>query len=430
MLADLLFRSAHAPVACYGLGLLILAGCDARPARVPVATVPALGHVQPAQPDEVAAAPPVAAPAEVTPPAQAVSPPIKLKIEPGKPPYRMLPGKIMRYHRYVGRLGSQPVVVEVLANPEKYDMTEPLSGSYYDARKGKTTDLSFAVFNPRQRLQFKAFPPEDSTEHWQAQQPLGPSLTGTVTAAGKPSRHFALREDYQGAVPLVIRTATMYGRPVVAEFGDQGEPGQFTGSYRYQYVQLLGSAAQRPELQRAFPSRPAQVRAHLRREFRQGEGDLANMEDYMGITLNDYGILGYSKYISDFGAGASHPQNIYKSWSYDLHTGRRITLASLFKPGSRPALLQLALHYMDPSYLADIQEWYDNPQQGAEGLTYLNLEEVFGLSPAGLTLDADLGPHAMGPTTITIPYAALRPLLRPGTPLNRVLVAQGLPPVR
>ena len=341
----------------------------------------------------------------------------------------MLPGKVIRYHRYVGRLGSQPVVVALLTNPEKYDMTEPLSGNYYYARKGKTTELSFAVFNPRRHLQFKAFPPNDSTEHWQAQQVVGPSLTGTVTAAGKPPRRFVLHEDYQGAVPLVIRTAKMYGRPVVAEFGDRGEPGQFTGDYRYQYIQLLGSAAQRPELQRAFPSRPAQVRAHLLREFRQGEGDLANVEEYLGLALNEYDILCYSKTISDFGAGASHPQHGYLSWSYDLRTGRRLTLASLLKPGSKQALRKLALHYMDPTYLADIQEWYDNPQQGAQGLSYLNLEEVFGLAPDGLTLDADLGPHAMGPTTITIPYAALRPLLRPGTPLNRVLVGQGLKPV-
>lgn len=335
----------------------------------------------------------------------------------------------MRYHRYVGRLGTQPVVVELLTNPEKYDLTQMVSGGYYDARRGKTTELSFAAFDPHRRLRFAAYPADDSTEHWQAQQPLGPRLTGTVTAADKPRRRFVLREDYLGAVPLVIRTATMYGKPVIAEFGDRGEPGQFTGSYRRQYVQLLGSTAQRPELQRTFPSRPAQVRARLRQEFREGEADLANIEEYMGITLNDYGILGYSKYISDFSAGAPHPQNIYKSWSYDLHTGRRIKLASLIKLGSKRALLRLALKYMDPSYLTAIQEWYHNPQEGAEGLTYLDLEEVFGLAPDGLTLEANLGPHAMGPTTITIPYVALRPLLRPLTPLNRILVAQGLSPV-
>lgn len=420
-------RPTHALAACYGL--LVLAGCDARPARPPAAATPPLSQVQPAKPDTVAAAAPVTAAPEASPPAPAASPPIKLKVEPGKPPYRMLPRKIIRYRRYVGRLGSQPVVVELLANPEKYDMSAPLSGKYYDTRKGITTELSFAIFNPHRRLHFKAFPPKDSTEHWQAQQVMGPSLTGTVTAAGKPRRHFVLREDYTGAVSLAIRSATMYGRPVVAEFGDQGEPGQFTGDYCYQYIQLLGSAAQRPELQRAFPSRPAQVRAHLLREFRQGEGNLANVEEYMGLALNDYDLLCYGKYISDFGAGASHPQHIYQSWSYDLRTGRRLTLASLLRPGSTQALRKLALHYMDPSYLADIQEWYNNPQQGAEGLSYLDLEEVFGLAPDGLTLAADLGPHAMGPTTITIPYAALRPLLRPRTPLNRVLVAQGLKPV-
>lgn len=423
MLIALPLRPTQALAAC--CVLLALAGCDARLARQPAAATPSVSHAQPARPDTVEAA----APVEASPPTPAVSPPINLKVEPGEPPYRMLPGKIMRYHRYVGQLGSQPVVVALLTNPEKYDMTEPLSGSYYDARKGQTTELSFAVFNPHRRLQFQAFPPNDSTEHWQAQQVVGPSLTGTVTAAGKPPRPFVLREDYAGAVPLVICTAKMYGRPVVAEFGDRGEPGRFTGDYCYQYIRLLGSAAQRPELQRAFPSRPAQVRARLLQEFRQGEGDLANVQEYLGIELNDYDLLCYSKTISDFGAGASHPQHGYLSWSYDLSTGRRLTLASLLKPGGQQGLRKLALHYMDSTYLADIQEWYHNPQQGAEGLSYLNLEEVFGLAPDGLTLDADLGPHVLGSTTIIVPYAALRPLLRPGTPLNRVLVAQGLKPV-
>jgi hypothetical protein len=156
---------------------------------------------------------------------------------------------------------------------------------------------------------------------------------------------------------------------------------------------------------------------------------MANIDEYLAVSLNDYGILSYGKSISDFGAGTPHPQRLYQSWTYDLHTGRRITLASLVKPSSKKALLQLALKYMDPSYLADIQEWYENPQIGAERLTYLDLEEAFGLAPDGLTLVAELGPHVMPPTTITIPYAALRALLRPRTPLNRVLVARGLPPV-
>ena len=406
--------------------LQALNGCNSHSTQPPV-TAPALTNAQqPAPSDTVEAE----APRKPTPPVEPAAPPIKLRVEAGKPPYRMLAGKVMRYHRYVGRLGTQRVVVELMTNPEKYDLIQALSGGYYDARRGKTTELSCAVFYPHRRLRFAAYPADDSTEHWQAQQPLGPWLTGTVRAAGKPHRHFVLREDYHGAVPLAIRSAVMYGRPVVAEFGDRGEAGQFTGSYERQYVQLVGSAAHRPALQRTLPSRPAQVRARLQQEFRAGEADMANIREWMNVALNNYGILSYSKYISDFGAGASHPQNIYKSWSYDLHNGRRITLASLIKPGSKPALLRLALRYMDPSYLKDLQDWYDNPQEGAESLAYLDLEEVFGLAPDGLTLAAKLGPHSMGPTTIIIPYAALRPLLRPRTPLNRVLVAQGLPPVR
>lgn len=401
----------------------LLAGCNSRPA--PPSAAP------PSKPTaaQVAATSASVAPPAPPPLAEPALLPGKLKAEPADPPYRMLAGETMRYYRYAGRLGAQPVVVELLTSPKKYDLAPALSGSYYTPRHGTTSRLSFNVFDPHQRLRFAAYPADDSTEHWQAQQPLGPRLTGTVTAADKPRRRFVLQADYREAVPLVIRTATMHGKPVTAEFGDRGEPGQFTGSYRHQYIQLLGSAAQRPELQRSFPSRPAQVRARLRQEFRAGEADFADIDEHINLQLNDYGILSYAKYISDFGVGAAHPQHVFESWSYDLHTGRRITLASFVKPGSTAALRRLALRHIDPDYLAGLQSNYEDSHAGAEHIKYIDWASEFGLTPEGLVVTSEIGSHAMGPVTITIPYAELRPLLRPRTPLNRALVARGLQPV-
>ncbi|MBF9220811.1 RsiV family protein [Hymenobacter ruricola] len=369
------------------------------------------------------------------PPASAAEPapaPIKLRVEDGKPPYRLLPGSTTTYRRYVGRLGARPVVMEICMGSEYADQREPqLFGRCYDARSGKTMAFSHPDFNLRRPLRLQLYSETDSAEHWQMRQPLGPWLTGTVTTAGQPARRFTLREDYRGAVPLAIRSATMYGRPVVAELGDRGTPGQFTGSYYRKYVQLLGSAAQRPELQRALPSRPAQVRAQLRQAFEEGEAGICNIEDYgFGLDLNDYDILSYSKAVSDFMAGSAHPLNLFESFSCDLRTGRRITLASLLRPGREPALRRLALRYMNSRYRTDIEEWNNDPQAPAELLESVDLEESFGLTPEGLLLDANIGPHVMGSTTIIISYAALRPLLRPRTPLNRVLVARGLAPVQ
>jgi hypothetical protein len=415
-------------------GSLALSSCESRPVPWLVTQPAATETQQPSASDTIAAGPTDTATAEESsapaiepePPA----PPIKLRVEPGKPPYRMLPGRSTQYRRYVGRLGTRPVVVELFVGREYETQSQPqLSGRYYDARSGRTVRFAPQEYHPRLPLCLETNDDSGSAAYWRVQQPVGPRLTGTVTTAGQPLHRFTLREDYRQAVPLAIRSATMYGRPTVAEFGDRGEPGQFTGSYCRQYVQVMGKAAQRLALQRAFPSRPAQVQSRLRREFAHGEASMADIEEGIVLTLNDYDILGYGVYISNFGAGSSHPQFVYQGRSYDLRTGQRLTLAGLLRAGREAALRRLALQYMDPEYRKELQEHHNNQQAPAKYLEYVELGESFALTPSGLLIVDELGSHITGPAYITIPYAALRPLLRPRTPLNRILVARGLPPV-
>jgi hypothetical protein len=409
--------------------LLTLASCNSRRA----------------QQTEVTAGPEVASPAARTgrttpsaaspparPPAPADSVPNEPDEEPAPPAHQMLTGETARYHRYVGTLGAQPVVLELFIGIDEAgeSRTNWLSGSYYNARRGKRTLFSSQDFHSHRRLHLVVDTEEGVPEHWRAQQPLGTILTGTVVGKGHRTRRFALREDYHAAVPLVIRSAQMYGKTVQTAQGDRSERQAFTGSYRLRYVQLLRAAAQRPALQRLLPSRPAQVRARLRQEFEEGEAATCNIDDYrFSLDLNDNSILSYSKEISDYMVGSPHPNDRFESFSCDLRTGRRITLASLLRPGRKPALLRLALRYMDAEYRTAIQDWNKSPEAPADYLESVDLEESFGLTADGLFLDANIGPHVMGSTTITIPYSALRPLLRPHTPLNRVLVARGLRPV-
>jgi len=344
----------------------------------------------------------------------------------------MLAGETARYHRYVGTLGTRPVVLELFLGMDDSgeSRTDQLAGSYYDAQRGGRTLFSSQDLHLRRRLHLVTYSEESVPEHWRTRQPLGASLTGTVTAKGRRARRFALREDYRAAVPLVIRSARMYGETAQLPQGDRGEPAAFMGSYRLRYVQLLGAPARRPALRRLLPSRPAQVRARLRQEFEEGEAATCNIDDYrFHLDLNDYGILSYSKEISDYMVGSPHPNDRFESFSCDLRTGRRITLVSLLRPGRQRALRRLAVRYMDAHYRRAIQDWNKNPEAPAEYLESVDLTESFGLTADGLTLDANIGPHVMGSTTITIPYGALRPLLRPRTPLNRVLVARGLRPV-
>ena len=403
---------------CSGLlvlaGLLTLASCDPRPAR----------HTEAASPPAPPSRPP--APQSVAKPAPASPPPTK-RTE--RPPRKLVNGDTIRYRRYVGTLGTRRVVVELFAGLNELEQSEPSYwGRYYDARRGTTKQFANVALLPRKRLQLIAdtYARTDSTEHWQLRQPVGPWLTGTVAAADQPRRRVTLREDYTAAVPLAIRRAALYGDSLrFPDFDNRNDTTKFqyfTGCISHRYVQLLGRAAHRPALQGLVrASRPARLQAQLREEFASD----VQVKEYFTLYLNDYGILSYGKYVSDYGVGANHPGATFPFSTFDLHTGRPITLTSLLKPGRTKALHRLLVPYLqavDAEALRDVRNRVNT-------MTYDDLEDLFALSSEGLLVQAMLGPYAEGPTSITIPYAALRPLLRPRTPLNRVLIARGLKPV-
>jgi hypothetical protein len=407
-------------VAAWGLaGLLTLASCDPHPNRQ---TEAAAVHKM---------ANPAPPPGSTTPPPAPASP-SATEPEDQPPPLKLVDGDTIRYRRYVGTLGTRRVVMELYAGyEESRELSKPgYWGRYYDARYGTSKQFDNVGFSPRKRLRLTANnyadDNTDSTEHWELRQPLGPWLTGTVTAADKPRRRVALREDYTDAVPLAIRTAAMYGDSTrFPDFNNQSDTSRFqyfTPHISQKYVQLLGSAAHRRALQRFVQaSRPAQLQAHLREEFAGDE----QINEYFTMYLNESGILSYSKYVSDYAVGGNHPGAAFPFYTLDLHTGRPITLASLLKPGRTKALHHLIL----PHLQAADEEALQHVRHHINAMTISDLEDSFGLCSKGLLLKAMLGSYAEGPSTIIIPYAALRPLLRSHTPLNRVLVARGLPPV-
>ena len=403
----------------------MLGGCESRP--IPWLAAPAApGTPPPLAADSGAAAPPdTLAAVDAEEPALAEDEP---KAAP-PPPYQMVAEDTLRYRRYVGWLGPRPVVVELFVEQEGRGRHQ-VSGRYYDARTGAGRQFSAVDFTPGRPVPLQTAGVPDSAEHWQL-PPLGAALAGTVTTLGQPLRRFTLREDYRQAA-LAVCSAVMYGRSVRA-YGQEHEPEprQYQSYYRRQYIQLKGLAARRPALQRAFPSRATQVRAWLRRGFEEEGADLLQIEDYeFALTLNDYDLLSYTRTVSTYADGANHPDSDSEEFSYDLRTGRRLSLATLLRRGSGPALKRLALRYIDQFYLHELREWHNDPQYQIEELDNLDQTKYFSLTPTGLGMTMRLGPHALGPTTIEILYAALRPLLRPRTPLNRLLVARGLPPVR
>ena len=66
--------------------------------------------------------------------------------------------------------------------------------------------------------------------------------------------------------------------------------------------------------------------------------------------------------------------------------------------------------------------------EGTGAKPYLAPLVHFGLNSAGMycTLEEFGVPHALQGVEVTIPYAELRPLVRPGTPLAQLLRQRGL----
>jgi hypothetical protein len=129
--------------------------------------------------------------------------------------------------------------------------------------------------------------------------------------------------------------------------------------------------------------------------------------------------------------GAAHGSHAFHVINYDVKSGRVLSLADLFKPGS--------------NYLAKISEvairqlhrWNRDSADypGGGGQPYLDDEGIaagakpsaenyqnWTITPRGLAVTFDyyqLGAYAAGAPAVVVPYADLKEIIRPGGPLDQ-----------
>jgi hypothetical protein len=118
--------------------------------------------------------------------------------------------------------------------------------------------------------------------------------------------------------------------------------------------------------------------------------------------------------------GAAHGISAVSTLTFDLRTGRTLGLPELLVGDSAPTALSIlvAAHLRDEYYAGDPTEfsaWV--PDTGALSVSR------FALGPTGIEVSFDqyeVGPGAMGPVTVTVPYEELGILINPEGPIPEI----------
>ena len=335
------------------------------------------------------------------------------------PPQALLPMQ-RGYHRYVGTLGRQPVVLELMLDSWHssgfyYTTTglfRPLQPAYQTGHRNAlelTESNSMAGDIPRSR--------------WCFDQPMGPLLSGTwTTGTGQQPTPFALREDYADAVRYETLKETLLGH-IGRDYNERLD----TSRYEIEYLHLLGPDTLRPVLARLqcpWPAQRRRARQALDTDTTDG-GHSYWVREQVNVTLNEAGLLACEKSGSFAVIGQRHDELSGSHPLYDLRTGHELNLPALLRPG---ALLALRQRITQQALLGTAYA----PARWLAGKRLPLPETGFAVTPAGLeafysTTPQDEPYHEF---TAKISWAELRPFLRPGTPLNRILAARGLRPAR
>jgi hypothetical protein len=354
------------------------------------------------------------------------------------------------YHRYRGTVGSQPVVVELLIRRASKAGQQTCSGSYYYEKHGGQLSLqSRHDFGAGAPLVLAETDAERPTGRWQATQPIGAVLAGMWRSPTGKLLPFSLREDYtdgQGQLmavsyELVEATAKVPCRP-------ERDPDETKAAYRAriataehgysrQLLHLLGPDTLRPSLQSLQCPVPA-ARRQLARAAAQEDDGCTLYTASLDVDYNAYGLLAWTEYSMEEVITGARPRHSIASAVYDLRTGHTLKLEDIFRPDSDTLLQRLITRSILRNDSPDIQ-----PEKGQKMPTHAvdlaPLPTTFSLTNAGLEFAyyvdefAQLNLIESSPIvfSVPVPYAELLPLLRPDSPVARLLRARGMwPPAR
>ena len=369
----------------------------------------------------------------------------RLVFEPLAPSERLPLG----LHHYVGTVGGQPATA-LLEWPTTLG---GISGTFYRHRGGPTCTLNLAEAPPqgtgRARPVLQVGDPASTggRSEWRLTGWPGAVLRGTWhdTTGSHP---VLLRESYARAVRADVQILKLVGgQPYWDEYGTRECR---WGSYQYAYLQFPGPWAVAPALRRTLGPPPAVVRRRVRAAFSSGHDEERLLTKFL---LNDFNLLSYQVARHSIFVSDEHGDSWMESYLFDLATGRRLTVASQLRPGYEPGLERLLKwHLLHDDRFDFINkdhqgswDWQDSTSQPTSLPALPKADFQSEGDPAGLSLTGsgmkatyhgediftisdqeDFFRFNGNTYTIDISYRELRPLVRPGTPLARLLQARGL----
>lgn len=144
-------------------------------------------------------------------------------------------------------------------------------------------------------------------------------------------------------------------------------------------------------------------------------------DDLFRIQLNAAGLLCIRHFHTEYTGGA-HGNHWASHFTLDLSTGRQVTLEELLAPEPKAQLTRLAEAALREAYGLKPGEAL-NSDNGPLFENKFELNENWFLTPGGLGfcfIPYEIGPYAAGFIEPVIPWEQLRPLIREGSPLEKL----------
>ena len=359
-----------------------------------------------------------------------------------RPPY-------LGYHRYRGTVGGQPVTVELTIgpSPDAHDSTVCQGRYTYDRQPAGQLLLSGPrPYQPRQPLRLTEADKVQLgriTGRWRASQPVGAVISGTWTSPAGKQPPFSLHEAYTDAQGRLMSVSyEVVGEEAKAPCQPEHEKGETKAEYRTrvagynhgyskQFLHLLGPDTLRPSLRGLQCPLPAQRHQLVRTAAREDDGCNFHTAS-LDVDCNDYGLLAWSEGLEDDFITGGRPQHGMRAMVYDLRTGEALAMADIVRPGTDTLLQRLITQHLLHDDNPDI---HPTPRMAvpAHAVDLAPLPaQLFSLTKDGLEFGyqiEELDSFIEGGTIlcwVPVPYPDLLPLLRPDSPVARMLRERGL----
>lgn len=299
---------------------------------------------------------------------------------------------------------------------------DKLAGSYFYETVGKDLSLRGTI-DAAGNFNLQEFDAAGAQTGLFKGQWKGPDCEDcTDSLAGKWSRPDGTRalEFVLGEFPVAFSGDTRLVSKSQRESARRGKWGGY--ELTAEYPQLQGANAFVSKFNEQVRAYVTTKTADYKKQFGTGEGDGGELHLSYYVSFADDSLvsLDFSDYWFYFGAGSRMAAST--TFNYDLATGRALKLADLFKPSSD------YLKIISDTCNRDLQRQFKGEVSPDAERIAGSVEDVVGdekkwlVSRDGFVVVFDsmqFGPSGSGEYTVTVPFAALKDVVRPDGPLAR-----------